>query len=185
MPMIAGIRIIRERMDVTAPIEYGMEARDAQLHDWEVTNEAVEFSVKDGREDGTALHENNPQYAVVHNTGTSSVKPHEGIRNGGYLEGMAIAQGASYDLSFYCKSEDGSVNTVTASLCNEDGTVYAQQTIEGVTGEWQKFETTFTSEVTENRHVCLSVEIPAGTACFDMISLMPQDTYCRAANYST
>lgn len=69
------------------------------------------------------------------------------------------------------------MNTVTVSLCNEDGTVYAQQTIEGVTGEWQKFETTFTSEVTENRHVCLAVEIPAGTACFDMISLMPQDTY--------
>ncbi len=50
--------------------EYGMEARDAQLHGWEVTNEAVEFSVKSGSEDGTALHENNPQYAVVHNTRT-------------------------------------------------------------------------------------------------------------------
>ena len=154
-----------------------MEARDAQLHGWEVTSEAVAFSVKDGSGDGSALNENNPQYAVVHNTGTSSVKPYEGIRNGGYLEGMAITEGASYNLSFYCKSEDGSVDAVTVSLCNEDGTVYAEQTIEGVTGEWQKFEATITPDATEKRHVCLAVEIPAGTACFDMVSLMPQDTY--------
>lgn len=157
--------------------EYGMEARDAGLHGWECTNEAVEFSVKDGSADGTALNENNPQYAVVHNTGVSSVKPQEGIRNGGYLEGMAVTQGAAYDLSFYCKSEDGSVDAVTVRLGNEDGTVYAEQTIEGITEKWQKFETTLTPDVTENRHVCLSVEIPAGTACFDMISLIPQDTY--------
>lgn len=157
--------------------EYGMEARDAGLHGWEVTNEAVEFSVKDGSADGTALNENNPQYAVVHNTGVSSVKPQEGIRNGGYLEGMAVTQGAAYDLSFYCKSEDGTVDAVTVRLGNEDGTVYAEQTIEGITEKWQKFETTLTPDVTENRHVCLSVEIPAGTACFDMVSLMPQDTY--------
>ncbi len=157
--------------------EYGMEARDAQLHGWEVTGEAVEFSVKDGSADGTALNENNPQYAVVHNTGTSSAKPHEGIRNGGFVEGMSIVQEASYNLSFYCKSEDGSVDAVTVSLGNEDGTVYAEQTIEGVTGEWQKFETTLTPDTTEKWHVCLAVEIPAGTACFDMISLMPQETY--------
>lgn len=157
--------------------EYGMEARDAGLHGWEVTNEAVEFSVKDGSADGTALHENNPQYAVVRNTGLSSVKPQEGIRNGGYLEGMAVTQGAAYDLSFYCRSEDGTVDAVTVCLGNEDGTVYAQQTIEGITEKWQKFETTLTSDVTENRHVCLSVEIPAGTVCLDMVSLMPQDTY--------
>ncbi len=157
--------------------EYGMEARDVQLHGWEVTSEAVEFSVKDGSADGTALNENNPQYAVVHNTGTSSAKPHEGIRNGGFVEGMSIVQGASYNLSFYCKSEDGSVDAVTVSLGNEDGTVYAEQTIEGITGEWQKFETTVTPDTTEKRHVCLAVEIPAGTACFDMVSLMPQDTY--------
>lgn len=157
--------------------EYGMEARDAGLHGWEVTNEAVEFSVADGSADGTALNANNSQYAVVHNTGLSSVKPCEGVRNGGYLEGMAIAQGASYDLSFYCKSGDGTVDAVTVSLCNEDGTVYAEQTIEGVTGEWQKFEAVLTPDATEKRHVCLTLEIPAGTACFDMVSLMPQDTY--------
>ena len=69
------------------------------------------------------------------------------------------------------------MDAVTVSLCNEDGTVYAEQTIEGVTGEWQKFEATITPDATEKRHVCLAVAIPAGTACFDMVSLMPQDTY--------
>lgn len=157
--------------------EYGIEARDEQLHGWESTNEAVEFTVRDGSEDGTALNENNPQYAVVHNTGISSVKPYEGISNGGYLEGMAITQGASYDMSFYCRSEDSSVDTVYVTLCNEDGTVYAEQTVEGISAEWQKYETTLVADATANKKVRLSVEIPMGTACFDMISLMPQDTY--------
>jgi hypothetical protein len=49
--------------------EYGIEARDEQLHGWEPTSEAVTFEVYDGSADGTALNENNPQYAVVHNTG--------------------------------------------------------------------------------------------------------------------
>ncbi|MCM1256418.1 MAG: hypothetical protein NC307_01010 [Roseburia sp.] len=42
----------------------------------------------------------------MRNTGGYSVSPYEGISNGGYLEGIAIMQGASYDVSFYCKSED-------------------------------------------------------------------------------
>lgn len=157
--------------------EYGIEARDEQLHGWEATSEAVTFEVRDGSTDGTALNENNPQYAVVHNTGTSSVKPYEGISNEGYLEGMAITQGASYDVSFYCKSDDGSVDTVYVTLFNEDGTVYDEQTVEGISDQWHKFETTLTADATANRKVRLAVSFPAGTACFDMISMMPQDTY--------
>lgn len=157
--------------------EYGIEARDEQMHGWECSDETAELGVHDGSEDGTALNENNPQYAVVHNTGLSSEKPYAGIRNGGYLEGMAIAQGASYDVSFYCKSKDGTVDTVYVTLCNEDGTVYDEQTVEGITEEWRKYETTLTVDASANKNVCLAVEIPAGTACFDMISMMPQDTY--------
>lgn len=157
--------------------EYGIEARDEQLHGWESTNEAVTFEVRDGSEDGTALNENNPQYVVVHNTGVSSAKPYEGISNGGYLEGIAITQGASYDVSFYCKSEDGSVDTIYVTLYNEDGTVYDEQTVEGITGEWRKYETTLTADATANKKVRLAVAFTAGTACFDMISMMPQDTY--------
>lgn len=157
--------------------EYGIEAADEHLHAWESTSDAVSLEVRDGSEDGTALNENNPQYAVVHNTGASSASPYEGIRNGGYLEGMAITQGASYDMSFYCRSEDGSVDTVCVTLCNEDGTIYAEQTVEGITAQWQKYETTLTADGTADKNVCLSVAIPTGAACFDMISLMPQDTY--------
>ena len=157
--------------------EYGIEARDEQLHGWEPTSEAVTFEVYDGSADGTALNENNTQYVVVHNTGTSSAKPYEGISNEGYLEGMAITQGASYDVSFYCKSEDGSVDTVYVTLYNEDGTVYDEQTVEGISEQWRKYGTTLTANATANRKVRLAVSFPAGTACFDMISMMPQDTY--------
>lgn len=157
--------------------EYGPEARDEQLHEWESTSEAVTFEVHNGIEDKTALNENNPQYVVVHNTGTSSSDPQEGISNGGYLEGIAVMQGASYDVSFYCRSEDGSVDSVCVSLYNEDGTVYDEQIVEGITSEWQKYEAVLTVDATANKKVRLAVKIPTGNACFDMISMMPQDTY--------
>lgn len=157
--------------------EYGMEARDAQLHGWDKTDESVTFEVTDGSEDGTALNEQNPQYAVVTNPGTSSVKPYAGISNGGYIEGMAIAEGASYDVSFYCKAQDSTVDQVYVTLGNEDGTVYDEQIVEGITSEWSKYEITLTASDTANKDVQLAIEIPAGTACFDMISMMPQETY--------
>ncbi len=157
--------------------EYGAEARDGQLHGWEATGDAVTFSVRDGSTDGTALNENNPQYVVVNNSGLSSVSPVEGISNEGFLEGIAIEQGASYDVSFYCKSEDLSVDSVCVTLFNEDGTIYDEKTVEGISDRWQKYETTLTASATANRKVRFAVKIPAGTACFDMISLMPQDTY--------
>lgn len=157
--------------------EYGMEARDAQMHGWEATSEAVTVSVQDGSGDGTSLNENNPQYVVVENSGASSVSPTEGISNKGFLEGIAIEEGASYGVSFYCKSEDGSVDQVCVTLFNEDGTVYDEKTVEGITDQWQKYEVTLTANATANRKVRLAVKIPAGTACFDMISMMPQDTY--------
>ncbi len=157
--------------------EYGMEARDGQMHGWEATNEAVAFSLQDGSGDGTSLNENNPQYVVVENSGASSVSPTEGISNKGFLEGIAIQEGALYDVSFYCKSDDGSVDQVCVTLFNEDGTVYDEKTVEGITDQWQKYETTLTANATANRKVRLAVKIPVGKACFDMISMMPQDTY--------
>ncbi|MDE7246870.1 MAG: hypothetical protein K2N43_03180, partial [Lachnospiraceae bacterium] len=42
---------------------------------------------------------------------------------------------------------------------------------------WQKYETTLTADASANKKVRLAVKIPAGTACFDMISMMPQETY--------
>lgn len=157
--------------------EYGTEARDAELHGWDTTDESVEFSVTDGSTDGTALNEQNPHYAVISNPGTSSAKPCAGISNGGYVEGMAITEGAVYDVSFYCKAQDGAVDQVHVTLCNEDGTVYDEQTVEGITSEWVKYETTLTAPATVNKDVLLAVEIPVGTAYFDMISMMPQETY--------
>ncbi|MBO5474551.1 MAG: carbohydrate binding domain-containing protein [Lachnospiraceae bacterium] len=157
--------------------EYGMEARDAELHGWDKTDESVIFGVADGSENGTALNEQNPHYAIVSNPGTSSQKPYVGISNGGYIEGMAITAGASYDVSFYCRTQESAADQVHVTLCNEDGTVYDEQVIEGITGEWMKYETTLTAGETANKKVQLAIEIPAGTVCFDMISMMPRETY--------
>ncbi len=157
--------------------EYGMEARDAELHGWDKTDESVSFEAVDGSADGTALNEQNPRYAVITNPGTSQAKPYAGISNGGYVEGMAITEGALYDVSFYCRVQEGAVDQIHVTLCSEDGDIYDEQVVEGVTSEWIKYETTLTAGATANKDVKLAVEIPAGTVCFDMISMMPQETY--------
>ena len=69
------------------------------------------------------------------------------------------------------------MDTVYVTLYNEDGTVYDEQTVEGISEQWCKYGTTLTANATANRKVRLAVSFPAGTACFDMISMMPQDTY--------
>lgn len=157
--------------------EYGMEARDAELHGWDKTDETVEFEVVDGAENGTALHENNPHYAIIRNTGASSDKPYAGICNDGYIEGMAIEQGAGYDVSFYARTDGTEQQEVYITLKNEDGIVYDEQVAEGVTQQWEKYSVTLTAGATANKGVLLCIEIPAGEVCLDMISMMPQETY--------
>ena len=175
--------------------EYGMEARDAQYHGWKVTDDSVEFQVVDGSQEstedteaektdhlekrpGTALHEANPHYAVVTNPGLSSAKPYAGIYNSGYIEGMAIQEGMEYHVSFYAKSDAAlSEDAIYITLMDEAGTIYGEQSVGGITDQWTKFETTVTAYATANKDVILAIEIPAGEVCFDMISMLPQETY--------
>lgn len=175
--------------------EYGMEARDAQYHGWQVTDESVTLKVADGswadtgesetvqadnleKRPGTALHENNPHYAVVTNPGYSSEKPYAGICNSGYIEGMAIQEGMEYEVSFYAKSDVAfQGDSVYITLMDEAGTIYAEQSVGGMTDQWTSFETTLTANDTANKDVLLAIEIPAGEVCFDMISMMPKETY--------
>ena len=71
--------------------EFGAYASGANQHGWSVTDrDAVSFEVADGSGDGTAIHANNPHYAVVKNSGAEPA----GISNGGFLDGMAVTGGA-------------------------------------------------------------------------------------------
>lgn len=158
--------------------EYGMEARDAELHGWALTDDGVELRSADGSEDGTALHENNPHYAVVSNDGSSADRTYAGICNDGFIEGMAIEKGSKYDVSFFAKAAETETNREAyITLKGEDGTIYAQEKVEGISQQWEKYSVTLTASETANRGVLLCIEILPGEMCFDMISMMPQETY--------
>lgn len=158
--------------------EYGDAAANGNMHGWMHDDEEfLTFSVNDGSTDGSCLNENNPSYAVLSNNGLCSSEAYLGISNVGYLDGLAVTGGDNYKASLFVKG-DGSCTAVHVSLESKDGSViYAEQTLEGITTDWQKLEATLTPSETVNKDLVFKVGISAGTVCVDMISLMPEDTY--------
>ncbi len=99
-----------------------------------------------------------------------------GVANEGYW-GMALQQGAAYELSFNARCADGFTGPVTIELQKPDGTVCARETMTGLKSDWKAFHATLSSDATEpNAHLVLSVSSP-GTVWFDMVSLFPKQTW--------
>lgn len=181
--------------------EYGTAAANENKHGWVNENEGylsfgvAESSLTGSSEDNLALNGNNPHYAVLFNNGLSSSDFYYGIGNVGYLDGLAVTEGETYNVSFYLRNtvdEDLLVfaeeenfigiagnydGQIRISLRDADGNVYAESFVEGVTDEWKKFETTLTPNASINKNLRLYVEIGLGSVCLDMVSMMPQDTY--------
>ena len=119
-----------------------------------------------------ALNENNPSYLVLTNAG----KEPAGVENRGFLDGMSIVQGASYDFSIYVRGMDGYSGPVHVELTVNNDTV-AKGEIPVVTDRWEKYELALTPSTGANKGVRLKVTIDQGKAAVDMVSLFPQDTY--------
>lgn len=154
--------------------EYGTAAANEGMHGWiNGDKEILSFSITDGSTDGSCLNENNPHYAVLTNTDSTW----QGIANVGYLDGLAVTAGETYDASIYIKGNDGYSDSVRLSLENTDGTVYAEETIPSVTDEWTKYAVTLTPDTTVNDDLHFCVQIKEGSVSIDMVSLLPEDTY--------
>lgn len=119
-----------------------------------------------------ALNENNPSYLVLTNAG----KEPAGVANKGFLDGMSIVQGASYDFSIYVRGMDGYTGSVHVALTVNNDTV-AKAEIPAVTDKWEKYELVLTPSAGADKGVRLNVTIDQGKAAVDMVSLFPQDTY--------
>lgn len=165
--------------------EYGAIAGNQNKHGWGSYDETgdLDFSIVDGTEDGSCLHENNPHYARLTCTGEDMLP---GIFNRGYLNGMSLQDGQKYSFSIYLKSPDGYDDYVTVSLLDKSG-LLASETITGITGQWQKYELTLKvdysraesgpEESSMTKGPALLLQIGEGTVDMDMVSLMPVDTY--------
>lgn len=156
--------------------EFGSRASGEAKHGW-VTLGDVDFKIIDGSMDGSFLNENNPQYArLSHSSETPA-----GIGNVGFLDGISVVENAVYDFSGYFKSSNYT-GDIIIRLQDDQGNVYGETSISGVTDTWKKFEAEITSGATVTKGLRLYVLIEKGTVDADMISLFPRDTYKMRKN---
>lgn len=154
--------------------EYSDLAINGNLHGWTLAGDDASVEVKDGTEDNTNLNINNTHYAVVTNTSDTM----EGIANSGYLDGISIKEGSTYNVSCYIKGLDGYTGPVEFSFGNNLGTeTYGSQSVEKVTSSWWKYEIQITSTKELNSNTKFYVKTGKGSIAVDMVSVFPEDTY--------
>lgn len=151
---------------INRSFEYGELAENDELHGWSGVGKA-EYKVNVGDTKG-GLNVNNTNYLVINNTSDEK----SGVANKGFLEGMAIEKGVTYDFSVYAKALSDYDGDITVRLV-ANGTVAAEATVSGIGTEWAKYETTLTSGTTATSGVYLQVLIENGEVALDMVSLMP------------
>lgn len=149
--------------------EFTALAAGDNLYNWNAVNNA-EIKVTQVSKD--CLNENNPSYLIMKN----SADDFAGIENKGFLDGMAIAKDAKYNLTFYAKTPTNYTGNIQANLA-VDGKVVGSATIEKISDKWQKYSAELTSSVDAEKGVTLQVLIGSGEVHFDMISLFPEDTF--------
>ena len=106
-----------------------------------------------------------------------------GVANGGYW-GIPVNRKTTYTVSFFAKATPGFTGPLTASIESTDGkTVFASTQINGVTGDWQKFEATLKTkrvEASKDNVFKLTTTTP-GTVWLQAVSLFPP-TYKNRPN---
>lgn len=150
---------------VNRSFEYGTIASDDELHGYSRVG-TPELEIIKNKD---ALNENNPNYLLIKNISDTL----QGIANKGFLEGMAIEDGAEYDFSVYAKAIDTYSGKITVRLVAGEK-IAGEAVIDSITDKWQKYETTITSDTTANTDVYLQVLTEKGTVALDMISLFPE-----------
>ncbi len=151
---------------INRSFEYGELAENDELHGWSGVGNA-QYSVKVGDKEG-GLNQNNTNYLVINN----STSEKSGVKNKGFLEGMAIESGVTYDFSVYAKALSAYTGDITVRL-TANGEIAAQSSIPAITTEWTQYKTTLTSSITATSGVYLEVLTDNGTVALDMVSLMP------------
>ncbi len=99
-----------------------------------------------------------------------------GVANEGFW-GIAVKQGARYDLSLYARSE-GIRGPLAVRLESADGkTVYARGQTGGLGGDWKQYRLSLTAEGTDPHARLLIAADQPGTLWLDVVSLFPQATW--------
>ncbi len=156
-------------MVVNRSFEFTELAANDALYGWSTVDGAAAEVRKNAPD---RLNANNPNYLVLSNETTTL----SGIENVGFLDGMAIEESAKYSFSVYAKGLDGYNGGITVRLAVGGETV-AENKINAITADWQKYELSLVSSKTDFENATLQVLIDNGHAALDMISLFPDDTF--------
>lgn len=155
---------------VNRSFEYTSLAENDQLYGWNIVG-TPEINVKVDDKDN-CLNSNNTNYIIISDTSDTPA----GVENRGFLDGMSVEKNEKYNFSLYAKGD----GKLTVNLC-VNGNVISCGEIPEITDEWKKYELTLSSDIDAHSNVTLQVLVD-GTACIDMISLFPENTFRNRKN---
>ncbi|MFG6393525.1 MAG: hypothetical protein K1W24_04970 [Lachnospiraceae bacterium] len=141
--------------------EFTKLAAGNEKHAWSDVGDVKAEVIKDDK--AGCLNANNPNYIVIDNQSSKNA----GIANTGFLDGMAVNEGASYKFSVYAKGLDGYTGSINVDIMDGETSV-ASGNISAVTGEWKKYGLTLKSLVTKYKDISLRLTIPKGKIALDM-----------------
>ncbi|MBO5354103.1 MAG: hypothetical protein J6A77_12480 [Lachnospiraceae bacterium] len=160
---------------VNRSFEFTEIAKKDQMYGWSTVG-TVDAKVAVDDVAG-ALNENNTNYLVLKNTSGELA----GVANGGFLDGISVAENETCQFSMYARALEGYTGAVTINLVSGKEVIGTAE-ITGITETWQKFEAELTSDVTAHKNVKLQVLMEDGSIAIDMVSLFPQNTYKNREN---
>jgi alpha-L-arabinofuranosidase len=152
---------------------------------------------KRGDGDGSAnvaemrpIHENNPQYVVLHVT-----QPGDGVglANSGF-DGISVQEGETYEASFWAyqafmgemwninNGTEGRPMPVTLRLETRRGDLLAEAKLEVVGRDWKQYHATLTPTASDDQARLVILAHAQGGVAIDMVSLFPTKTFRNRPN---
>ena len=104
-----------------------------------------------------------------------------GVANEGFW-GIAVRTGEAYEMSLYARAAADFSGELTAALESEQGEIYAETRIRGLSGSWKRFSASLTSRVTDPAARLVLSTTATGTFWIDLVSLFPRRTWLGREN---
>ncbi len=157
--------------------EYTEIAAGDEFYGYSAVGDAVCNVIKNDRKN--YLNENNVNFLSVSNNSSEKA----GFENKGFLDGMSVTEGESYNVSFYAKAPFGYGGEITARIA-VNGEAVAEESIPMIKSSsmWHKYEIPLTSPVSAHSGVTLQILVSEGEIWFDMVSMFPENTFMGREN---
>lgn len=135
---------------------------------WSVAGEGISFEI----DTVAPIHVNNRHYAVIESQGKGGIMSNEGFN------GIAVKQGAKYDLSLFARNAgcNGKGNTFKVGLRDAEGKELCSAKFKA-SDKWVKLSAVLTPSVSDDSAVLTIEPVGEGRIAVDMVSLFPRDTF--------